>query len=109
MRKFWQIKGTDTFSEVKSELKQERNKLNIAAGINLKTEPASQWPYKITKGPDHPHVSPYFREVRIGDYFSHKGFNFKKTAHNQAHQLEDGVLSVLPKTFHSDWQVQASQ
>jgi len=78
MKKFWQIKGTDTFAEVKSELKPQRDALNIAAGINIKTEPASQWPYKITKGPEHPHNMPYFHEVKVGALYSRYGITYKK-------------------------------
>lgn len=73
MKKFWIIKGTDEFAEVKEELKAVRKVLNYKAGtpefevhiIDDKTRetieikkavPSNEWRYHISKGPDHPRL-----------------------------------------------------
>lgn len=64
----WKIKGTDHFGSTKEELKAKRRELNAAAGIHevetkvkdqiLPANPSNTWPYRITKGPAHPHNRP---------------------------------------------------
>lgn len=104
MKKFWQIAGTNEFSDDKLALKKTRTALNAAAGIieSLKVgdekyiSPA-KWPFRITKGPEHPKVLPYFKEVRIGTLFVIGGNKLCKTS-----PTEVGVLG-------DDWKFSTAQ
>ncbi len=64
----WIIRGTDFSCKTKEALKIKRRELNEAAGVyevdtqkdgkTIEATPSNQWPYRITKGPDHPQFSP---------------------------------------------------
>ncbi len=105
MRKNYQITGTSTYAASKQELKTERDTLNKAAGVDITKVPAAAWPHKITKGPEHPHITPFFREVRLGAKFRYDGFLHKKVSDIQSRIIEDGVLSTVAKTFNLNAQV----
>lgn len=67
MKKVWIIRGTNSehFHEEKQELKKVRDRLNKEQGFDLNKALADNggnigkatrlMPFKITKGPDHPH------------------------------------------------------
>lgn len=58
MKKVYQITGTEIFGTTKQELKPKRNELNDKAlGRSHADTVANQWPHRITKGPDHPHLA----------------------------------------------------
>lgn len=57
MKKVYQITGTDISGATKQELKAQRNELNTKAlGRPHHEVEANQWPHRITKGPQHPHL-----------------------------------------------------
>jgi hypothetical protein len=61
----WKISGTNNFGSTKEELKARRRELNASEGVhevdvtiegqNYLAAPSNSWPYRITKGPGHPH------------------------------------------------------
>ena len=106
-KKFWNIRSTEHYSEVKEELKTIRTALNLANNIVEKNVPASQWPFRITKGPDHPKLSPYFREVPIGAEFkTATGVHYRKIdAEISKNISEDGMLGAGTHKFHQNTQV----
>jgi hypothetical protein len=63
----WNITGTSIYGATKEELKPQRTKLNADNGVyekdgkredqEVQATPSNKWPFRITKGPDHPHVS----------------------------------------------------
>lgn len=105
MRKFWVIKGTDHHGVNKEELKKIRTTLNKEAKVDEKTAPASTWPYKISKGPDHPHNKPFFREFPLNSFFEVNGFIYKKVSEHEGKLFEDGVLGTTSRKFPAEQQV----
>jgi hypothetical protein len=66
---FWKIAGTSYAHRSKEELKKVRRALNMTAGINecevdvienkiviekIPAVPSNKWPFRISKGPNHP-------------------------------------------------------
>lgn len=101
-RKFWTINGTNEFSQVKASLKPIRKELNRKTGINETEKPSNEWPHHIEKGPEHPSLKPFFREITLNSLFwvprGKKKVLFKKISATQG--LETG--QVLPTSFDSE-------
>lgn len=73
VRKFWTINGSaqekEDFAERKEDLKPRRQELNRRAGVDEKIVKSNEWPFQIIKGPDHPSIKPYFREIPVNAVF----------------------------------------
>ena len=103
--KFYQISGTDTFAENKTSLKARRTELNKEAGCVEATTDSNIWPYKITKGPDHPSIRPYFREIGLNMKFYVGRQEYKKVNSFEAVLIDvDGVVGLVPKRFETEAQ-----
>lgn len=87
----------NNFAADKQSLKPIRTQLNKDAGVIEKDVASKDWPFRITKGPDHPHVSPFFREVRIGQKFKQPPFDvlLVKINSTQVQNLESGVVGIV--------------
>lgn len=104
-KRIYAIRGTDITGESKEELKAKRAELNLAAGFAevetkkdkevIAASPSNTWPYRITKGPDHPHVKPLFGEVKIGTVVTLAGNLFRKTDQHHALRLADNHLTTF--------------
>jgi len=116
MKKLYTITGTTNSATSRSALKDERAALNKAAGtpeVEYKNEngqiiaavPADKWAHHVTKGEDHPHVKPFFREVRLGQDFVFHHNRFRKIDKNNAKLVRDGILDLSPRMFDSEMQV----
>lgn len=94
-KKVWAVSGN--FSENKEALKETRTQLNHDAGVVEKEVDQKSWPHHITKGPDHPHLSPFFREVRIGQEFHRPGFDvvLKKVDFELVKNTVSGAMGVM--------------
>lgn len=103
--RIYAIRGTDITGSSKEELKAKRAELNLAAGFAevetkkdkevIPAAPSNTWPYRITKGPDHPHIRPLFNEVKIGDTVTLAGNRFRKLAKDQALRLADSHVTTF--------------
>lgn len=70
-KRYYEIKGTGIYGETKEQLKGVRTNLNEGAGIfeketkkgeeTIAATSSNAWPFRITKGPDHPHLNNTFR------------------------------------------------
>lgn len=117
-RKVWNISGTQFFAEDKVSLKPIRTQLNTAHGTPeaetkkgeevIAATPAGQWAHHITKGPDHPHVRPFFREVRLGQHFTkaNSDIDLQKISEDTAAVYdEDGIKQLIPALINPEIQV----
>jgi len=104
-RKFWAISNTAIVAGVKTELKIQRKGLNSAAGVDeTKTSP-DQWPYRVIKGPDHPSIKPFFREIVIHSLFRVGKKVFKKLNVFEAVDTNPEGLPI-PQRFEAEDQFQ---
>ena len=104
-KRVYAIRGTDITGESKEELKAKRAELNLAAGFaevetkkdkeTIPAAPSNTWPYRITKGPDHPHIKPLFGEVKIGTVVTLAGNLFRKTGQHSALRLSDSYNTTF--------------
>lgn len=87
----WKIRGTDITGASKEELKPKRRELNAAAGVIEAEVSSNAWPYRVTKGPAHPHKNPTFGDIHIGSCFSFSGTTYRKTERDLAETFSDKV------------------
>lgn len=95
----YRIAGTQFGAADKETLKPIRRKLNAEVGVyevetkidgkTIEATPSNQWPFRLTKGEDHPHKNPLFGQVKIDDLVIHGGQGFRKVGFDQAIRLLD--------------------
>jgi hypothetical protein len=114
MKKFYQISGTDIFSDQKAPLKNKRRELNALAGTyEVKTSipkadksvteheavPSNKWAYHITKGPDHPRKDLVFGDLETGTRFFFNAKEYIRSANGLAKTFLNGTAGMLPIEF----------